>query len=336
MEDQIKNIKSLDDLIIDYLAQDISEEDKVRLFSLINNSKEKNEYFRQQTELWHSSRYTRKKEIFDSDQAFALFQSRTRVRPVTADKPLPMRHHLLRYAAVLIPFLFLGYFTTLYFIQDRAELPQAIHTVTAPLGSKTNLKLADGTDIWLNSGTTIECAPGFGKKNRNVTMTGEAYFEVVKNEQLPFIVKAGELNVQVLGTHFNVKAYTEENETIVTLLEGLVRLSDSQMKHQTLLNPMETAVYSPSTYSMTVRKDTITSMDWMQNRIIFKGETFVQITRILQRNFNVEINIHNESIKSRCFAGDFVENESLDQIFRIMATNGKFNYRIKGAVVDVY
>lgn len=333
MEDQIKYKDILDNLILDYLTRTISCEDKRRLTERIKESDKDSLYFRQQIELWGSSKVIGKTLLFDHEEAYTLFKARTESKPHQDNKQLQLLP-LIKYAAILIPFLFLGYFTVLYFkMQHTGKDEVPLYTISTPLGSKTNLKLADGTDIWLNSGTTIECAPGFGKRDRTLSLTGEAYFEVAKND-LPFTINTGNLHVEVVGTHFNVKAYTEDNEASVTLLEGLLNLTDSDKNKLVHLQPMETAVYTAG--NLIVRKDSSATIDWMNNHIIFKGETFAQIIRVLQRNFNIKIHIHNESIKERRFAGEFTENENIEQIFRIMSASEKFRYTIKGTDIDVF
>lgn len=271
----------------------------------------------------------------DSSRAYSRFKARIEAQSAHSGR----RNSTWLYAAaVLIPFLFLSYFTYQYFKASAGEWHGnlTVSEVVVPNGSKTQLLLQDGTKVWINSGSSVQCAEGFGKKNREIKLCGEAYLEVAHNDKCPFIVSTGEVKVKVLGTRFNVNAYKENEEIKVALLEGSVEMSVPD-KMPLLLPPKSTACYNPVSKQTRMIYDTMCdSVNWISNKLIFDGESFEQIVLTLERNFNVKIHIHNAAVKERRFVGDFVNNETIEQIFNVMSSDGKFKYKIKGNVIDIY
>ncbi|MDR0750539.1 MAG: FecR domain-containing protein [Tannerellaceae bacterium] len=279
------------------------------------------------------------KKHFDSSSAYSWF--RDRIEPDI--RYLSRRRSNRRWlyaAAILIPFLFLSHFTYQYFrLKADVEVEHNVamlSEVVVPNGSKTQLVLQDGTKVWVNSGSTLQCSPDFGKEYREIKLSGEAYLEVAHDANRPLVVSTGDVKVKVLGTRFNVNAYKENEEIRVALLEGSVEMLASG-NAPLRLSPRDLALYNPvSKQTKVFSNATDDSINWIENKLIFDGETFEQIVFTLERSFNVKINILNVSVKSRRFAGDFVNNETIEQIFNVMSSDGKFKYEIKGNVIDIY
>lgn len=328
-----------DDLIIDRLSGNLSRADEEQLDNWLNESERNRLYYSQMKDLWDSSGIVNDDFLFDYERAYELF--RTRMASPSfglQEKKRSLWKIAVSVAAVLVPFVFLSYYTVLYFKSQQKEIPVSlVSEINCPNGSRTQLRLADGSLVWLNSGSTLFYSDDFGKSNRHLKLVGEAYLEVARNEQLPLTVEAGGMEVKVLGTKFNVSAYDDSEEIKVFLLNGSVSLSSEGGAQPVILQPMEKAVYNIGSGQLEVFEEKSGSaLSWMQNRLIFKGETLAQITRSLQRCYNVRINIHNESLKEHLFAGDFKANDPIDKVFKIMASNNKFRYTIKGDVIYIY
>lgn len=323
------------DLIIDTLNGSITEEGQTELNNWLSVSDVNRRYFKQLKEIWHSS-VINKEELFDYRKGYSLFNIRVKKRESALQTK---RHRLIRRAvvaaAISIPFLFLSYFSLLHFTQKSS--PVLFSEVSAPRGSKTKTQLPDGTTVWLNAGTTLRYNSDFGIQNRQISLVGEAYLEVSHNEELPLIVSARDMEVKVLGTTFNVHAYHDDESVKVTLLKGSVQLSNKKDPDTIVLKPNETAICQVTTGDIVVSAgSTDPAIGWIKNRILFSGETLQEIARALERHFDVEIEIKDNSIKKNRFVGDFVKNESIEQIFEIMASNQKFRYRITGKKIEVY
>ena len=325
-------------LIIDRLTGTISEDSDLCLQEWIHASDENSRYFKNMELLWHSMEVVHEGEQYDSDRAFLLFKQRIETENTINTRKSFTLQNVLSYAAILISFFTLNCLIHQYYIHPSDQNILRLSEIAVPNGSKTKLTLQDGTKVWLNAGSKIQYDSDFGKKNRLLKLSGEAYLEVAKDENCPFIVDAGEIKVKVLGTCFNVRAYKDNEEIKVALLRGSVEMETNNGDMLRLV-PKDIAHFNTQTKETGICHNTGCSQNcigWIDNKFIFNGESFEQITKILERTFNVKINIHREPIKKRCFIGDFVNNETIEQIFKVMSSNEKFTYTIKGNIIDVY
>lgn len=322
-----------DNLIIDSLAAPLTEEREAELNGWLSASEENRAYYNQIKEIWHSSAANKEGLDFDYRKGYDHFRQQTSNASHTSKRRTLRR--IAAVAAIAVPFMFLVYFMAQYFRHDAPQVQ--LSEVTVPKGSKMKMTLADGTAIWLNSGSTMQYDSNFGVENRTLTLNGEAYLEVARDENLPFVINAGKVEVKVLGTVFNVNAYAENEEITVSLYEGAVQLGTQTEQHKTILKPNETASYDVVTGITTVTAGmNNTASEWIENKIVFNGENMQQVARILERSFDVEIRILDEDLKNTSFVGDFVRNESIDEIFKIMSSSQKFRYTIKDNVIEIY
>ena len=327
-------------LIIDQLTGVVSDENRALLVEWRTMSDENERFFIEMQKMWDVLKLSNGNKSFNEHRAYHLFKERvfaeTGLTQKVQIKRISLARSIASYAAILLPLMILSYFTFRYFASEpEHKNVVTLSEVNVPNGSKTQLKLKDGTMVWLNSGSKVQYDSDFGETNRNIHISGEAYFEVTKNENLPFVVKANNVEVKVLGTCFNVNAYERTENIQVALLQGRVEMSTGKDNAITL-KPGELACYNTITEQVSVSPNaTKYILDWMDNRLIFNGESFEKIAKILERNFNVEIKIYNRKILNRQFAGDFVNNETIEQILRIMSTNGNFKYQITGNVVEI-
>jgi ferric-dicitrate binding protein FerR (iron transport regulator) len=212
----------------------------------------------------------------------------------------------------------------------------AIVEMTTPLGMQSSVILSDDTKVWLNAGTTLTYPVAFTDKNREVVISGEAFFEVTHDKKHPFIVHAEALDVRVLGTTFNVKAYPEEEVVEVTLETGRVKAG---LKNQTMSYNMETGerlVFDKLLNTFQKGQVNTEYYDgWKDGKFYFETTTFEQIAKQLERRFNVQIHIASESLKKTTFTGDFVRQENLNQILRVMTINRQIHYKIEGDQVKI-
>lgn len=135
---------------------------------------------------------------------------------------------------------------TIFFIDQKNTTETGTYKLVTLKGEKSYLQLPDGTKVWLNSCTTIQYAEDYGRSNRNIHLSGEAYFEVARNEKKPFIVKANGIDVKALGTAFNISAYPEDTQLITTLFSGKVAVQPTLTKQQIMLAPNQVAIYYKS------------------------------------------------------------------------------------------
>ena len=222
----------------------------------------------------------------------------------------------VKYAAIIIAAFFSGNMIKSFTTADKEVLYSEIR---APHGQMSKVVLPDGTKIWLNSGTTIKYPDRFTEEKREVTISGEAYFEVAKMDHKPFLVTTKDLVVEVFGTSFNVSAYIDDDATSVTLVEGKVEIIGTDGKTSARLNPGQLAVKNKKESTISIHNvETSFYKAWIEGRIYFDDQPLNQIAIKLERWFNVNIEFANDNLKSYKFTGTILKNKPLDQIMQAL------------------
>lgn len=212
-------------------------------------------------------------------------------------------------------------------------------TIEVPQDSRTRTSLPDGTVVWLNAGSRLAYSQGFGVKDRNVRLEGEGFFEVEKNEQLPFCVHTSSVCVQDLGTAFNFRDYPDDKEAEVILAEGCIRLENLVRKGSPeLMKPGDRIVVDKHTGTL-VRDtyDANLANQWTGGRLIFDGESIETIARKIEQCYHVSVTLASEGLEDCHFYGTFIRMEnSLTEVLDALAATGKVRYRIEGRRVTLY
>ncbi len=210
----------------------------------------------------------------------------------------------------------------------------AYNRLTVPNGEKLQLVLSDGTEIYLNSGTSIKYPIQFKKEeNRKVyLLTGEAYFKVSKDVTHPFIVNANEMNVRVLGTEFNISSYPEDQSIATVLVNGSVKLygehADDDKKEAFQLEPGEKADWNRANGDVSIDKvDTNIYTSWKHDKLIFKDEPFKNILKKLERHYNVSIVSNNKFLNEKRYDATF-DIETIEQVLETLNKNFPIQYSI--------
>ncbi|MEQ8220607.1 MAG: FecR domain-containing protein [Arenibacter sp.] len=207
------------------------------------------------------------------------------------------------------------------------------NTLTVPYGKRFDLLLSDGTQVTLNSGTSLKYPVQFLKtKNRQVFLDGEAFFSVAKDTENPFIVNTHELNVRVLGTKFNLSSYPEDQFVNTTLLEGSVVVYNKQdtfdSSNASLLEPGFKAEWNKYNRQIVVEEaDIAMHTDWLNGKIILRHVPFKNIVKKLERHYNVDIVNNNPELDEEIFTASF-DVESIDQVFKTFNLTYEMKYNI--------
>jgi transmembrane sensor len=201
-------------------------------------------------------------------------------------------------------------------------------TLQTPKGGTYRLVLPDGSVVWLNAASHLSFPSSFkGQKQRQVELSGEAYFEVAKNKAMPFIVKSHGQQVEVLGTHFNINSYDDEPITRTTLLEGSVRIG------ATLLKPGEQAENN-GTSIKTIPADVDEIMGWKNNYIVFQDEKIESIMRKISRWYDVEI-VYEGIPPADDFGGRVNKRAYVSQVLKKLELTNKVHFKIQGRRIIV-
>ena len=293
----------------------LSEEKELELKEWIQQSAENLAFFRMQTEKKAiESLNTTSGEV--EEQLYRLSDKLNVCKVKT-----PLRKTWLRVASFAATFLIGALLTTfLWQFVNPLSFNAPMQTVYTPLGVKSKFKLADGTQVWLNSGSTLMFAESFGKK-RNVRLEGEAYLEVTKSNR-PFVVETPYGNVEVKGTSFNVKAYNNE-AFVTTLTEGKVEVRDEENK--VLLNPGEQAIQNDGIlYVKNVNPYRFTS--WKDGVLILKQDSLPSVMKKLERWYNVKITMDNDLRLNSIRISSSIEGEPLVEVMELLALTCPINY----------
>jgi ferric-dicitrate binding protein FerR (iron transport regulator) len=210
----------------------------------------------------------------------------------------------------------------------------AMNEVVIPYGKKSELLLADGTKVWLNAGSRLAFPSRFTKNTREVFLEGEACFQVVKNEKQPFIVKAGNLDVKVLGTYFNVSSYPADATIETVLLEGSVALQKPKAfglgKTEVILKPNQKASFKKeqNEIAVTDESDVDLYFAWTYGWLKYERESLWSVLRKVERYYNVEIQLPANYPGDDKITGKLDLKESLDAVMVVLADASQFEYRI--------
>lgn len=266
-------------------------------------------------------------------------------------------------SAIIIIALTIGFLRN----QEKAPLvvagkdPVIKNEVVVKRGSNTQFKLPDGSTVWLNAGSKLNYDKINKSGVREVYLTGEGYFDVVRNPQRPFIIHTSTIDIKVLGTQFNVKAYPDDKTVETSLIHGSVEVvvkSRPEVKY--LLKPNQKLVLMNEEYGInTVKEQRVISASipivpikklsyingdtsaietsWIRNKLSFQDEAFADLAKRLERWYDVEIDFKNREIAEESFSGSF-ETETLKQALEAIrfSNNFKFNYKIEGKNVVIY
>jgi ferric-dicitrate binding protein FerR (iron transport regulator) len=201
------------------------------------------------------------------------------------------------------------------------------YTVSAADGQKSKIVLADGTEVWLNSESTLRIPVSESSSSRNVELTGEAYFKVTKNTEVPFIVKTKANDVEVYGTEFNVMAYADFNRTETTLVNGKVKIRRDN--NEFIMEPGQTLVFSKNKFTKKMGR-VEQAVSWKDEKFYFDAIPFSELVVRLERWYNVEIEISDTNLKSRLYSGVFKNEETIWQVLDVVEKTSPIHYERKG------
>lgn len=211
-------------------------------------------------------------------------------------------------------------------------------SVEAPLGGRTKLYLPDGTLVWLNGGSKLVYSQGFGVEDRRLRMEGEGYFEVARNAEIPFEVQTNEVGLRVLGTKFNFRNYSDDEEVVVNLMEGKVSLHNEVKCMPVLyLEPNEKMVMNKLTGEMTkVGAKPHQSNAWVNGELLFDEDLLEDIAKRLARSYNVKVEVA-DSLHNERFYGSFIVRENtIEEVLSAMASTNQVRYRHENGKYILY
>jgi transmembrane sensor len=334
-EQEMKTDETItDEIIFRILSKEASEQEEKAFREWLAHSEQNRKTYFQLERLWQNTGGVTDYYRIHQEKAWNAVS-----RKITERPQRNVLYPMLKIAAAFVVAYLLG-IVTMYLL--RQEPQPTIDRITenrvkVPPGSKTEIQLPDGTTVWLNSGSEISYPSVFRSELREVTLSGEAFFDVLKNERAPFVVHAGDIDVSVLGTSFNVKSYLGETFTETTLVEGSVKLSSRNSKETVVLKPGERAVLGKDKKLFEIKRNTETDLytSWKNGKLVFKRERFEDVAVRMERWYNIRITINNARLSNERVTGAF-ENESAEQALHALQLSVPFQYEIRKNNILIY
>lgn len=323
----------IDDLILSYLKGELDDAGKTELDGWVASSSVNSEYFAHSCQVWLATGIDAYKEKFDAADAFAEFKNNCKLNIKPAFRPWRYVAWIAAAAASIAIAIFTSYSA------GRDSICNELSDIVAeaPFGSSLKMNLPDGSQICLNAGSTIRYSQGFGVVDRRISLSGECFFDVAHNEEMPFVVSTHDLDVKVVGTKFNFRDYPDDLEAIVSLIEGRVALKNNLRANEgeRYLNQGQRVVMDKHIGNMRIEtKDVENAMRWMSGNIFFDEELLPDITRELERQYGTKINIYGDRLRNLRIYGNIVPREmSLSEVMESLAATNRIDYSFEDGTV---
>jgi ferric-dicitrate binding protein FerR (iron transport regulator) len=358
------------ELIASYIAGNISDVEREELSSWIASDSINQKYFKEYVTSWHYAATLADTDKHDAQVAWNTLKNRIqdkednelrdKIRYLGTKQQLVKK--ILSIAAAVIMTFFAGGLTAYYLNKNGVDMPSGSlsYQITTPNGTRSELVLADGTQVWLNAGSTLKYDPDYSFRSREVELIGEAYFQVKKNTSKPFTVKSAGLVIKALGTSFNVKAYPDDQRLTATVVEGKITVEGkvrNKDKFKYTLNPGQNLVLLKSTEALpsninglptrevranedlvnqpqdirkielekNVKTELYTS--WKDRRWIIEQESFSNLAIMLERRYNVKFVYDQNKLQGLSFSGT-IENETLEQVLKVLQLSAPIKFEI--------
>lgn len=325
------NKNTIHNKVIRLFNGEASSLEKNEIQNWLNQSEDNKKLYTDLQEIWLTSGVSRNSDNYDIHKAIGNFKKK--IAAGSIKKNIFRLLDLLKYAAILVLLLALP---IAYFIgKNGSQTDDSYTTITCAFGDKSTVALPDGSLVYLNSGSKLGFNTNFQNNYRMVTLEGEAYFSVVKNKHIPFKVNAADIEIEVLGTEFNLKAYPNENMITTTLAEGSIEIK-SNSQHAVMI-PNQKMVFDRSENKLTLYnlKDISPEIEWKDGRMIFRNESLDELELKLERWFDVDIEFADDNVKLKRFTG-ILERESILEALTYFNYSEQVGYKINENEITFY
>jgi len=318
----------VEELLPGYLSGELSDKDRLMMDNWRNEAPENEAICLDSLKAWDAMNLLNEMEQFNSFEALRKVNTKI-LQPQSNQWWITLQ----RAAAILIfPLMvYSGYLTFQNQAKNNFHEQVMMQTISSRQGMVTQFGLADGTKVWLNSGSELQFPNRFIGDKREVVLKGEAFFEVTKNEKQPFKVNANELKVEVLGTSFNVVSFDDDTQSEVVLVTGKVALSSEKGQVITSYGTMHSgqrSIYEKANQKIyTEDVDVEKYIAWRDGNLMFRDDSMEDVVKRLSRWFNVEITINDPEIKNYIYKAT-LRNENLVQVLNLLKLSAPIDYRI--------
>jgi transmembrane sensor len=314
------------DLLSRILSGEATSEEKEEFYRKLGESKDDEELFYQVKSLWIKSSMFNK--TIDVDSEFDILWKK--IKPAVRPASRFIGQRIIRYAAMVLFILGIGGLGGYFISKNIFDVPDpGMQKYTATKGSVSIVELADGTKIWLNSGSQVSYREDHKGKQRLAELTGEAYFEVSHREDFPLLVSVGQIVVRDLGTIFNIRAYAEDKTIETSLVEGKADILNSRGKSLVELKPGESAIYSSEDKKIEIKSTELNVLSaWRDGKFVIRDQRLEDIFIELSRWYDIEFRFENQSLRDYRYTGNIKKSTTAQQVLKMLKLTTNFNYRI--------
>jgi transmembrane sensor len=364
------------------LSKEASSEELQELQSILLNNPDLHHHADMLTEMWQQRAVNNSdgseaayiRHIMKHKDEFFVEENPIEINsddPVSETNPGFFRTLFSKKRFTVFSFLAFIVLTTgsIYFFTQKRDTKltavQAISSVVTKNGNRTKIVLPDGSQVWLNAGSNLDYNNSvFNKDLREVTLNGEAYFDVTRNAEKPFIIHTRKMDIKVIGTAFNIRSYSDEKTAEASLIRGSIEVTLKDRKDQKIiLKPNEKISIAMDEPQQPVSKpgktaaaktnakpipqiivkelkpnptnNIIAEIAWTQNRLYFEDESLENIGPMMERWFGKKVEIVNPSLKNLRYYGNF-ENETMEEVLSYLKLSKPFNFKIEHDTVVIY
>ena len=317
---------NINELIVKKLTDTINEEDNDLLNSKLDKHKSTARSYSVIETFWRS--------YFPKSKKHSIIQQTEKKLGFTyQESTRTSKWKWVGIAATLLLIISMAF--SIHYLIEKSKAP-TLNQYSCSAEEIKEITLSDGTKVWLNSSSLLIASEPFIGIKREVTLFGEAYFEVAPNPEKPFIIETSNLKTKVLGTHFNVVAYPTDDIHEISLYEGKVQLNPNTNNNTAILNPGDRAYYNVNTGKMKLlHTDLGKPAQWRDGILRFYDEDLFRISKKLERHFETRIFITDSVTGNMKYSGEF-EEESLERILELLSVAKTFEYKINnnGIIIE--
>ena len=256
-------------------------------------------------------------------QARKLYDATLLLAPRTSKAVHNKIIRFVRYAAAIAAAIAIGVFGMYIYVSNDTN--SAIQQIVVPEGQRVNIMMADGSEVWLNSGSRMTYSTGFSKKERNVTLDGEGYFKVARDEKRPFRIHTLKADVEVLGTEFNVRSYDRDSIFSTSLIQGSVKLTAENSS--AILSPEDEAFLTKDGFKISKIRDHDEFM-WKDGILAYRQTPFRELVKRFEQFYNVRIRIDNPDVLDYSSMGKFRREDGVEHALDVLASDAGFTYEV--------
>jgi ferric-dicitrate binding protein FerR (iron transport regulator) len=312
----------MEDTLTKYFSGELNRAEGMKLFQQMKNDEQlRQEYIRLQNIYALTRLAPDPKQESEGKEGFSTF-----TRRMNEKKRQRRMRFLLQYAAISLLLIASTFFLTRALTFPSTSATE-MNTLYIPAGQRAQLTLQDGTQVWLNAQSTLTYPARFNRKQREVSVIGEAYFKVAENRKKPFIVTTQQLTMEVLGTEFNVYSYPQSGYTRTSLVEGSLMVSETGKNNKpVLLSPDQQATYCENVIKLE-KLHNPEHLLWREGIYAFDNERLIDILSKLELYYDITIQVEDPEIFNVCYTGKFRQRDGIDEILHILQKIQSFKIR---------